>query len=62
MVKDKTGLPQWLSSKESAYKGGAAGDIGQEDSLEEGMTTHSSILAWEIPRTEEPGGLQSMGL
>ena len=61
MVKDKTGLPQWLSSKESAYKGGAAGDIGQEDSLEEGMTTHSSILAWEIPRTEEPGGLQSMG-
>ena len=62
MVKDKTGLPQWLSSKESAYKGGAAGDIGQEDSLEEGMTTHSSILAWEIPRTEEPGGLQSMEL
>ena len=32
-----------------------------EDSLEEGMATHSSILAWEIPWTEEPGGLQSMG-
>ena len=33
-----------------------------EDPLEEGMATHSSILAWEIPWTEEPGGLQSMGL
>ena len=31
-------------------------------SLEKGMATHSSILAWEISRTEEPGGLQSMGL
>ena len=36
--------------------------LGQEDSLEEGMATHSSILAWEIPWTEEPGRLQSMGL
>ena len=35
--------------------------LGREDPLEEGMATHSSILAWEIPRTEEPGGLQSMG-
>ena len=33
---------------------------GQEDPLEEGMATHSSILAWEIPWTEEPGGLQSI--
>ena len=33
-----------------------------EDPLEEGMATHSSILAWRIPRTEEPGGLQSMWL
>ena len=33
----------------------------QEDPLEKGMTTHSSILAWRIPWTEEPGGLQSMG-
>ena len=32
-----------------------------EDSLEEGMATHSSILAWRIPRTEKPGGLQSRG-
>ena len=35
--------------------------LDQEDPLEKGMATHSSILAWEIPRTEEPGGLQSMG-
>ena len=35
--------------------------LGQEDPLEEGMATHSSILAWEIPWTEEPGGLQSVG-
>ena len=34
---------------------------GQEDPLEEGMATHSSILAWRIPWTEEPGGLQSIG-
>ena len=34
---------------------------GQQDPLEEGMVTHSSILAWKIPRTEEPGRLQSMG-
>ena len=36
--------------------------LGQEGSLEEEMATHFSILAWEIPWTEEPGGLQSMGL
>ena len=36
--------------------------LGQEDSLENGMATHSSILAWEIPWTEEADGLQSMGL
>ena len=35
---------------------------GQEDALEKEMATHSSIFAWEIPRTEEPGGLHSMGL
>ena len=35
--------------------------LGQEDPLEEGMATHSSILAWRIPWTEEPGGLQSIG-
>ena len=36
--------------------------LGGEDPLEKGMVTHSSILAWEIPRTEESGGLQSMAL
>ena len=35
--------------------------LGHKDPLEEAMETHSSILAWEIPRTEEPGGLQSTG-
>ena len=35
--------------------------LGREDPLEESMATHSSILAWRIPCTEEPGGLQSMG-
>ena len=35
--------------------------VGQEDPLEKGMATHSSILTWRIPWTEEPGGLQSMG-
>ena len=40
------------------------GDVGsiQEDPLEKQMAMHSSILAWKIPWTEEPGGLQSMGV
>ena len=49
-------------------KPASAGDVrdtglnpGSGRSLEEGMATHSSILAWRIPWTEEPGGLQSMG-
>ena len=37
------------------------GSLGQEDSMEKEMATHSSILAWKIPWTEEPGGLQSTG-
>ena len=36
--------------------------LGWEDSLEKGIATHSSIFVWEIPRTEEPGRLQPMGL
>ena len=36
--------------------------LGWEDPLEEGMTTHSSVLAWRIPWTDEPGGFQSTGL
>ena len=35
--------------------------LGREDPLKEGVATHSSILAWRIPRTAEPGGIQSMG-
>ena len=35
--------------------------LGWEDPLRKGLTTHSSVLAWRIPWTEEPGGLQSMG-
>ena len=56
---------QWLSSKGSACNAGAPEDTGsildREDPLEMGMAAHSSILAWQIPWTEEPGGLQSMG-
>ena len=37
------------------------GSLGQEDALEKGLATHSSILAWRTPWTEEPGRLQSMG-
>ena len=36
--------------------------LGQEDPLEKETATHSSVFAWEVPRTEEPGGLQFMGL
>ena len=36
--------------------------LGQEDALEKEMATHCSILAWKIPWTEEPGGLQSLGI
>ena len=50
------GFSGGASGKESACN---AGDT--RDPLEEGMATHSSILAWRIPWTEEPGGIQSMG-
>ena len=45
-----------------AMRGTWVQSLGQEDPLEKGMETHSSILAWEIPWTEESGGPQSMGL
>ena len=63
------GLPQWLSSKEPTCNAGDPEDmvsetwvrsLGQEDPLEEDTATHSSILLWRIPGTEEPGGLQSV--
>ena len=44
-----------------AMQGTRVQSLGQEDPREKGMATHSSILAWEIPWTEEPGGLQFMG-
>ena len=54
-----------ISGKEVANAGGMR-DVGlipgPEDPLQEGMATYSSFLAWKIPWTEEPGGLQSMGL
>ena len=53
------GLPRWLSGKESACP--RKRSLVWEDALEKEMTTHSSILAWEIPWMEEPGRLQSMG-
>ena len=45
-----------------ANAGDASRSLGQNDPLEKEIATHSSILAWRIPWTEEPGGLQSMGL
>ena len=56
------GLPGWLSSKESACNAGDMGlSLGGEDALEKGMATHSSVLAWRISGTGEPGGLPSVG-
>ena len=56
-------FPGGSDSKESAYNAGDQGLIpGLGRSLENGLATHSSILAWRNPRTEEPGGLDSMGL
>ena len=55
-------FPQWLSSKEFACCVGEVGLIpDREDPLKKDMATYSSILAWKIPSTEEPGGLQAVG-
>ena len=60
------GLPWWLRGKESEYNAGDLREtvryLGREDSVEEEIATHSSILPWKISWTREPGGLQSMGL
>ena len=56
-----TGLPQWLSKNLPAIQETQVQSVGQEDPLEEGMVTHSSILAQRIPWKEESGRLQSMG-
>ena len=61
-VKSEVGLPRQLSVKNpSAMQERRVQSLGQEDPLEKEMATHSRILAWEIPWTEEPGRLQSMG-
>ena len=54
-------LPGGSDSNESAMQETSVWSVGQEDPLEEGMATHSSVLAWRIAWTEESGGLQSMG-
>ena len=62
---DSRRKPHWLISKESASIAEMpemrVQSQGQEDPLEEEMVLHSNILAWEIPWTEQPGGLQSKG-
>ena len=52
IYRDNDGLPWWLSSKESACNEGDAGSIPGS------KAAHSSVLPWEIPQTEEPGGLK----
>ena len=55
-------MAQWLKKKNPpAMEETQVQSLGQEEPLEKGMTTHSSILAWKIPWTEDPGRLQSMG-
>ena len=62
----KNGLPRWSSRKKKKNclrtQEMQVRTLGQEDPLKEEMATHSSILAWEIPWTGDPGRLQSMGL
>ena len=61
-VSSMAGLPGWPSGQESDWQEETWVQLlGREDPLEEGIVTHSSILAWKIPWTEEPGRLQSMG-
>ena len=56
-----TVFPGGSDGKESASSAGDPGTLGQKDPLEKGMAIHSSLLAWRIPWTKEPGGLQPMG-
>ena len=58
----KPGLSRWFSGQEPpAVQETQVRSLGREDPLEEEMAAHSSILAWRIPWTEEPGGLQTTG-
>ena len=56
MAETVKNLPAMQELQETQFQ-----SLGQEDPLEKRMAAHSSILAWEIPWTEEPGGIQSMG-
>ena len=56
------GFPGGSAGKESTVQDNWVQYLDQEEPLEKGMATQSSILAWRIPWTEEPDGLQSMGL
>ena len=58
MIED---VPGGSDGRASMYNAGDLGSIPGEDPLEKEMATHSSILVWRIPWTEEPGRLQSMG-
>ena len=57
----KASLVAQMVKNPPAVKKTSVRTLGQEDPLEKGMATHSSILAWRIPWTEQPGGLQSVG-
>ena len=61
-LETQPGFPGGSDGKETPCNArGPVLSLGQEDSLEKGMASHSSVLAWRIPWTEEPGRLQSMG-
>ena len=53
---DGSAVKNWPANAETWVQ-----SLGREDPLKKEMTTHSSVCTWEIPRTKEPGGLQSMG-
>ena len=55
-------MAQWSKNNPLAMREMRVQSLGREDPLEKEMATHSSTLAWEISQTEEPGGLQSLGL
>ena len=57
MAQQSKNLPAMQEAQETQVQ-----SLSQEDPLEKGMANYSSILAWRIPQTEEPGGLQCMGL
>ena len=61
LTEDWASLVAQMVKNPLAMQEAQAQSLGQENPLEKGMATHSSILAWRIPWAEEPGGLQSMG-